>query len=584
MAAGAVRMAPDSVTARRMSLAALAGPAAGNPATTAIAGRAGHQTAATATSTPFTQQQQQALMRLAGGPLAQQHYAPSMQQYQHAMMLQRHNASMAQFGRPHAYLQAQHRGETQMVAYPAAYHAPASAAPSSAALAMHSHHHYASIEAAMHMQLQQQQQRKQQLHPHQIFSYPHHPANAGPPSAANLSTSHLQYHFVGGEPTSGYRLVTPAQLHTAIPPPPALTATTSTSVQPADLVARAGIQEAGTSSGHNQFKPTAVVGDQHDQRRDEPSTTIKMQTSGESNAEQQQQGNTGSSMDHLKSSSDTNSPRSHPTRHAALAAGGAEPNTSSPRPNASLSFSSTTSDGPAQPVDTTSRTPPLAYAGQSQQGVGASSGGSILSDRKQDAATSVDTVNSGPNSAASSTPSVITHSSTSVTPQPVARSNLPPSASSSSSFSRQHHPNQLSSASGSSSSTSASLSSPQKITASSSSMPRTSSRENAAHTSTSKQRVTKASQKQKQVRRPTLTVDTSIVAQSQAQAPMPVQAQVSAPAPALAPSPLPMLQPQNQDQVLQVLQLPPQVYQVATTMQHPSYAIEMHPEQVTMYT
>jgi len=229
--ATAVRMAPDSVTAHRMSMMAANNNAGSATASANAAGLpAGFVT-------PFTPQQQQALMRITGGSMSSQ-TASLAQQYQYqyqnqyAMMLQvQAHAAAAQQRQalqrlPEPYLQAHSRATApamqqashlqtspsmayihggmapQMHSRPGGYagHHPALASITSSA---------ASFDEEAFQIFQQQQYYQQPPQSSAVYHHSGQSTAASPP--ASSSRTPRQIHFVGGEPATGYRLITQSQ-------------------------------------------------------------------------------------------------------------------------------------------------------------------------------------------------------------------------------------------------------------------------------------------------------------------------------------------------------------------------------------
>lgn len=198
--------------ARRMSMAGVA-----------CAGRAG-QGLGQPPPSPFTAAQQQALMRLTGGlqynhmtvnanmsmPM---HAQPYQYQYQHTLMAQvQAQAHHAQAQRQAALGSGAGLRYTQHDHTPAMSHAAAAAAlpfqHSSPASIIHDKDHE-ELHRRHHADQQQQQQKPQQAHS-LAHTHHHHPSQG---IGIGLPTPRSRpYHFLGGEPTKAYRIVTQSQV------------------------------------------------------------------------------------------------------------------------------------------------------------------------------------------------------------------------------------------------------------------------------------------------------------------------------------------------------------------------------------
>lgn len=243
------------------------------------------------TTTPFTPKQQQALMRLNGNAAMSQDTTMAAQQYQYAMMMQ------AQAAAYHQHQQQQQRQASTITmaagppghprgAHQQQHYSPQYASAASTIPALPWHPAGRSITSSMEnhhaMQLQLQLQRQQHHHHHQAQAQAHFqyqnsvlypPSSAGSPSSSQShifpSGSQQQYHFVGGEPSNAYRLVTQSQLaqlqNTPIPssaPTPAVpsSAALRSATTPSASVFHASTSGAGGSSvgGGSTASPVKV--------------------------------------------------------------------------------------------------------------------------------------------------------------------------------------------------------------------------------------------------------------------------------------------------------------------------------------
>lgn len=556
-------MAPGSITARRSSLGAASGGGGSSSHTTVNTG-------------PFTPQQQRALMKLAGGPLAQNAtgnpYQYHQQQQQYAMMVQmralaaaveqqRSAAAYLQPGFPlqHVVQQQQQRrqigGPLGFNAYPAVPQVyPPRPAMHPAPLPAAPHHHHLPLYAInngngdgsssfeggvlVQHQFQPSNSNSQSTFLQNYYSPSlHHQSPPPPPPPTSIQSSSQQYRFVGGEPTNSYRLVTQSQLahqqhlQTDIGTPtvgPALPTPALKTADNASAGPKASIGDFHCSS--TSHEPTKIA----DMMMSPTTMPAEEEEAGQQQQQQWQQ--------QAGQRSNSSSMSSIDMSHAAIPGAGLLPNASSRSPPSAMQQQHEGGN-----IRLLSASSPLLPAAAAQQSHGIEVTSST-SDKGQDLAASL---NPGiPPTSDSDT----AHAVASATPRPTATASSGKTAGDNTIT--QKGSTQISPTSSTSYSSTVNPSSSPR--AEPLNMPKG---QHAKNTSQKNANGKKPPRKQKQARRPTLTVDTSILP-DQATVP-PAAAVVRNPVADVAPAQI----PSNS------------IYQVTAGLQHPSYVVEMQPVQ-----